>query len=222
MRREYEGAARTAKLVLPLGGTTADLTIACDDLTGWPDGDHPFFIVIDRTKATEEKILCVSRSENVLTVYSEVPINGRGQDGTAITSHLANAAVEHIWTATDADEANLHVNSTSNVHGVTGNVVGDSDVQELTNKSMDGLENTFTNLPMSAITNLVTTIANITGDITNLEAADVDIQTQITNLTTSVNNQFTTVNNEIDAIEIQAEPSPAAMPTGLHIPEGRP
>lgn len=117
MRRSYEGAAQAAQLTATLGGSTANLTIYCDDLTNWPTGtgDRPFFIVIDRGKATEEKILCASRAGNILTVYNSGLVNGRAADDTSITSHAASAVVEHVFTATDADEANLHVN-TSPLH----------------------------------------------------------------------------------------------------------
>jgi hypothetical protein len=113
MRREFKGAANKAQLITSLGGSTADLTINCGALTGWPTGvgSTPFYIVIDRDLASEEKILCSSRSGNVLTVLNSGLTNGRGQDDTNITSHTANAYVEHIFTATDADEANAHVNT---------------------------------------------------------------------------------------------------------------
>ena len=117
MRRSYEGAAQAAQLTSALGGSTSNLTIYCDDLTNWPTGtgDRPFFVVIDRGKATEEKILCDSRSGNVLTVYNSGLVNGRAADDTSITAHSSNAVIEHVFTATDADEANAHVN-TSTLH----------------------------------------------------------------------------------------------------------
>ena len=117
MRRSYEGAAQAAQLTATLGGSTANLTIYCDDLTNWPTGtgSRPFFVVIDRGKATEEKILCDSRSGNVLTVYNSGLVNGRAADDTSITAHSSNAVIEHVFTATDADEANAHVN-TSPLH----------------------------------------------------------------------------------------------------------
>jgi len=117
MRRSYEGAAQAAQLTTTLGGSTANLTIYCDDLTNWPTGtgDRPFFIVIDRGKATEEKILCASRAGNILTVYNSGLVNGRAADDTSITAHSSNAVIEHVFTATDADEANAHVN-TSTLH----------------------------------------------------------------------------------------------------------
>lgn len=115
MRRSYEGAAQAAQLTSALGGSTANLTIYCDDLTNWPTGtgSRPFFVVIDRGKATEEKILCDSRSGNVLTVYNSGLVNGRAADDTSITAHASNAVIEHVFTATDADEANAHVNTAS-------------------------------------------------------------------------------------------------------------
>ncbi len=118
MRREYQGAAQSARLTVALGGTTGDLTINCDDLSNWPTGvsSRPFYVVIDRNTAAEEKILCASRSGNVITVFN-TGFNGRGADDTSITAHSNNAVIEHVFTATDADEANSHVNdSTTDVH----------------------------------------------------------------------------------------------------------
>ena len=115
MRRDYTGGAQPAALTTALGGSTADLTIICDDLTGWPDGTggKPFYVVIDRGTASEEKILCSTRAANTIAVYNNGIDNGRAADDTSITSHSVNAVIEHIFTATDADEANLHVNTTT-------------------------------------------------------------------------------------------------------------
>lgn len=138
MRRQYEGAAQASVLTSALGSSTSDLTIFCNDLSNWPTGtgSRPFYVVIDRGKANEEKILCSSRAGNTLSVYNVGLVNGRAADGTPISAHSGNAVIEHVFTATDADEANAHVNASAAVHGVAGNVVGTSDTQTLTNKTL--------------------------------------------------------------------------------------
>ena len=112
MRREYVGGAQRARLTAALGGTTGDVTITCDNLTNWPTGAGgvPFFVVVNRNTASEEKILCASRVGNVLTVYDVGLVNGRAADDTSITSHSSNSNIEHVFTATDADESNAHIN----------------------------------------------------------------------------------------------------------------
>lgn len=112
MRRQYAGAAFASVLTAELAASAGALTISCDDLTNWPDGTvGPFYVVVDRGLATEEKILCESRTSNTLTVYDDGVTIGRGADGTSIQAHTINAVIEHVFTATDADEANLHVNT---------------------------------------------------------------------------------------------------------------
>ncbi len=114
MRRDYSGGAQSSVLTGSLAASTAALSISCNDLTNWPTGvsGRPFYVVIDRGKTNEEKILCASRSGNTLSVYNVGLANGRGADGTPVSAHGINAVIEHVFTATDADEANAHVNTT--------------------------------------------------------------------------------------------------------------
>jgi hypothetical protein len=92
MRRQYAGGAKPTTLAGNLGGSTADLSISGTDFANYPDGSvGPFYIVIDRGQVTEEKILCVSRSSNVITVYDTGLTNGRGNDGTSVVAHSAGA-----------------------------------------------------------------------------------------------------------------------------------
>ena len=165
MRRSYEGAAQAAQLTADLGGSTSDLTITCDSLTNWPTGTggFPFFVVIDRGKASEEKILCASRSGNVITVFDNGLVNGRAADDTSITAHNANSVIEHVFTATDANEANAHVNAASGVHGVVGSVVGTTDVQSLTNKTLTSPTITNGNISGSLTGNITMTGGSISG-----------------------------------------------------------
>lgn len=129
MRLEHSGAARKATVTVDLGGTVSDLTVTCDDLTGWPTGSvGPFYGVINKGLVNQEKILFANRTGNVLTVYTDGLSVGRAADGTVIQSHLAGSIIEHVWTASEADAANAHVNDTTGVHGVTGAIASEASV----------------------------------------------------------------------------------------------
>lgn len=104
--REYSGNARTTTLA---GGITdAATSIAVADGTGYPTGTTgPFVITIGAGTAAEEKVLVATRAGNTLTVSS------RGWDGTTASAHDNATAVMHTFSATDAREANQHVNDTT-------------------------------------------------------------------------------------------------------------
>jgi microcystin-dependent protein len=139
-RREYK-AGRPTTLTgggLAIGGTS--FTIAND--TNWPTGsDYPFWVTIDGGEANEERILCSLRSGTSVTVAA----SGRGKESTTESNHASGASVWPSWSATDADEANAHIESTGyashsrSVHGIAsgeGVVVGTLKTQELTNKTL--------------------------------------------------------------------------------------
>ena len=111
----FSGSARAAYLSGDIDGSA--LTIPTTGLTGWPTGDNgPFFAVINRQKANEEKILCE------LVNGSDITVVQRGADDTAPQSHASNSIIEHVITATDAREANAHVNdATQHIQVGSGN-----------------------------------------------------------------------------------------------------
>ena len=121
--RDYRGSARSTYTTVAL--SPSDMIIQTEGLTGWPDGDvGPFFVVVNRQKSNEEKILCISHNGSDLVVLpGEGNATGRGADETAAQSHAVGSVVEHVITATDAREANLHVNDL-NVH-IQGGSSGD-------------------------------------------------------------------------------------------------
>lgn len=145
-RFEYTGGWAPTTLSNPVGPT--DPTLIVTDATGAPTGAVGLFtVVVDRGLVSEEKILCATQAAGTIAVAA----SGRGYDGTVGQSHVAGATVELCWTAIAADADNAHNNAASGIHGVNGNVVGDTDHQVLTNKTLDGSENTFSNIPSSAI-----------------------------------------------------------------------
>lgn len=115
-RREYT-SGRPTTLASPFAIGAGTFTIADDGSQAtWPTGaDHDFWVTIDAGTPQEERVLCSGRSVRVVTVAS----GGRGQDGTSESNHSAGATVWPSWSATDADEANEHINLTTGVHGYT-------------------------------------------------------------------------------------------------------
>lgn len=124
-RRSYAGGAPATKLASGISAT--DLTITVVDTTGWP-ATGPFFIVIDRGEATEEKIEVASRSGTTLSVSSTAQ---RGVDGTSASAHAAGRVVEHVITAVDVDEANAASHYTVGQVTAKGDMLAGSEARKL-------------------------------------------------------------------------------------------
>jgi hypothetical protein len=113
-------------------------------------------------------------------------ITGRQQAGGGLKFVFDEAAIDRTTVDTwyDAsgsadgvqDNLDLHTNATSEVHGVYGDVVGTSDQQTLTNKSIDGVSNTISNIANSSLSNSTITVNGYStslGDSVTLSTDDV-------------------------------------------------
>ena len=140
MRYEHKGGAVITTTTTEVG--PADLTIPITDFSGWPDGTiGPFWVTMNKGKNIEEKILCASRSGSVLQVWTDASSNGRAKDNTVARTHPVNSTIEHTWTATEADEANAHLNASGGAHGYppAGNLVTLTGAQQVHDKNMIGM-----------------------------------------------------------------------------------
>lgn len=79
--------------------------------TGYPDGTGGPFAV----QVGSEVIRCSSRAGTTFTVQT-VPVSGRGWDGTTAAAHIVGEVINHVYTATDADESNQHIANTGLDH----------------------------------------------------------------------------------------------------------
>lgn len=139
--RQYSSIATPTTLTSAI--TNSQVTIVVGALTGWPS-TFPYTAAIEPDTANEELVTVTAAAGVTVTVV-------RGVDGSAPILHAATAPFEHRTSARDFQEPQNHIYAVSEVHGITGNVVGDSDEQALTNKILDGTVNTFQNIPVSAI-----------------------------------------------------------------------
>jgi hypothetical protein len=109
-RIEHTGTAPATTLASNITSSATSIALASGGGTGWPTGSTGrFWVVIDRGQTAEEKILVETRTTDTLTLANA---NDRGEDGTSAAAHSAGAAVEHVATAVELDEANQLVDAT--------------------------------------------------------------------------------------------------------------
>jgi hypothetical protein len=138
--RNYSSTTRQMAL---LGAADAAAeSVALDSLQGLPD--PPFTLILSAGTTSEEVVLATDVSGSTVTVL-------RAQAGTSARSHVAGAAVIHGVTGEDLQEFMDHVQAVTGVHGLDGSLVGTSDEQTLSGKTLSGVDNTFTDIPGEAL-----------------------------------------------------------------------
>ena len=135
----YFSSTATAK-TLTEGMTDAQTTIKLNNTTGLP-ASVPFTLVIDPDTASEEIVLVSAVGGTDGATYTIVRgsnlLDGvAGGNGTSAVAHDSGATVKHMVTARDLQEPQTHMAATSAVHGVAGTLVGTTDTQTLTNKTL--------------------------------------------------------------------------------------
>lgn len=128
--RYYSSTAVDTALTAPVG--SSDATLSVGSVTGYPT-QFPFTIVIDPDTANEELCEVTDGAGLTFTVTREF-------DDTVGVSHAIGAAVKHVLSASDLREPQEHIAAATGVHGVTGSVVGTTDVQDLSRKSLKSVQ----------------------------------------------------------------------------------
>lgn len=189
-QRNFSNNAVETQLVVPVSDTAGSFVVS--SVSGWPA--PPFSILVDPDDPSEESCLVTFISGTTLTVT-------RGYDSTVALPHSAGAVIKHAATAADFREANLHVNAVDAVHGVLGDIVGTSDVQTLTNKSISGSNNTISDIAQSAVTGLSGSLAAKA----NLDGGNTFTGTQNLPSTTSIGSVSSTEISYIDGLTSNAQ-----------------
>ncbi len=143
----YTDTASATALAAPYT-STSDTTMSVAATTGLPS--PPYYLVISRDDPTEQVVEVTAAVGTTLTVTH---VSG------STSTHSIGATVEHGVPATFYTATEAHTNGSTGVHGVTGAVVGTTDTQTLTNKTISGASNTISNIAQASVTNLTTDLA---------------------------------------------------------------
>jgi hypothetical protein len=204
MARQYSSISQETTLTADLSASTSSVTVnvqSAANLMGGITltGGDTFTVVVDPDTANEEIMYATAVVGSALTVT-------RAQDSTTVKSHATGAKIRHMAIGEDFRLAENHRDASSAVHGVTGDVVGTTDTQTLSNKTITG---TFT----GPITGNVT--GNVTGNAdTATELAtprDIALSGDVTGSTTFSGTANVTITAAIGSeVIVNADVNPSA------------
>ena len=135
--RKYSSRAQQTTLTSAITSGALTMTVGSGvNLMGGktPTAGQTYTVVIDPDTALEEivDVSDYSGSGNILNITRSIDTVSGAQ------AHSAGAVVRHMIIGRDLQEANTHIELSSNVHGIasTSSVVGTTDTQTLLNKTL--------------------------------------------------------------------------------------
>lgn len=186
MARNYSSTATEKQLASNVTNVATQITL--DNATNLPN--PPFILVLNPDTNIEEIVLVDADQTGVVSPTFKVT---RAQDGTTAQTHTAGQVVRHMIVGSDLQAVSTHTDATA-AHGATGAVVGTTNTQTLTNKTLTSPK-INENVAVTATSTEINVLDGITASTAELNYVDgvtSAIQTQIDTLTNNLSSAVPT------------------------------
>ena len=147
MARNYSSTVEPKTLTSNITDATAT-QITLNNVTGLPS--PPYILVINPDTAKEEVVLVNADQTGVTSPTLKVTRAIEAKDGVGVArnDHTVNNIVKHMIVGSDLQIVHDHFSNsdtaTGTAHGATGGVVGRTNIQTITNKTINLTDNTLT------------------------------------------------------------------------------
>lgn len=152
MARNYSSISEAKTLTANVTNVATQITL--NNVTGLPSA--PYVLVLSPDTASEEVILVDANQTGVIS--PTLNVTRAIETGAIAYTHTNGNTVKHMIVGSDFQTIHDHVDNTTTAHGATGAVVGTTNTQTLTNKTINSASNTLT-VAQSAVTSLVSDLA---------------------------------------------------------------
>jgi microcystin-dependent protein len=174
MARNYSSVVEPKTLTANITDASAT-QITLNNVTGLPSA--PYVLVINPDTAKEEVVLVTVDQTGVTspTLKVQRAIEASGGAGVARNDHTIGDVVKHMIVGSDLQIVHDHFSNDSTTsgtaHGATGGVVGRTNSQTLTNKTINLTDNTLTGTTAQFNAALSDSNFAVTADITTINTA---------------------------------------------------
>ncbi len=180
MARNYSSISEPKTLTANVSSVATQITL--NNVTGLPS--VPYVLVLNPDTANEEVILVTTDQTGVTS--PTVKVSRAIETGASAKTHTTGDIVKHMIVGSDLQLPHDHIDNTTTAHGATGAVVGTTNTQTLTNKTLTSPK-INENVALTATATELNVLDGITASTTELNYVDgvtSNIQTQFNNLVT--------------------------------------
>lgn len=200
MSRNYRSIAEPKTLNGNVSNVATQITL--NNVTGLPS--PPYVLVINPDTANEEAVLVTTNQDGVTA--PTLKVERAIETGATAKTHTDTNVVRHMIVGSDLQLAHDHIDNTTTAHGATGAVVGTTNTQTLTNKTLttpkinENVALTATSTELNVLDGITASTAELnildgvlasTAELNYVDGVTSSIQTQINTKAPSAGPTFT-------------------------------